>query len=125
MLYVYSASGEILSYINKSLLFHWLARARKAADLQFRFLACLAVNQSDLTAVDEGSEFILIILVMGNSSTMNSLHIQYPVAPHTSAMVIGKKYYSTDGEHFDGFTIKILSSIKNLRRQVIIVQLNG
>ena len=65
------------------------------------------MNQSDLTAVDEGSEFILIILVMGNSSTMNSLHIRVSkVAPHTSAMVIGKKYYSTDGEHFDGFTIK-------------------
>ena len=74
------------------------------------------MNQSDLTAVDEGSEFIPHYTSDGKFLYHElSPYTSIKVAPHTSAMVIGKKYYSTDGEHFDGFTIKNPFLYKNLR----------
>ena len=73
--YVYSASGEILSYINQGSIVSLDSSTRKGGRLAVSISGLSGyMNQSDLTAVDEGSEFILIILVMGNSSTMNSLH---------------------------------------------------
>ena len=115
--YVYSASGEILSYINQGSIVSLDSLTRKGGRLAVSISSLSGyMNQSDLTAVDEGSEFIPHYTSDGKFLYHElSPYTSIKVAPHTSAMVIGKKYYSTDGEHFDGFTIKNPFLYKNLR----------
>ena len=115
--YVYSASGEILSYINQGSIVSLDSLTRKGGRLAVSISGLSGyMNQSDLTAVDEGSEFIPHYTSDGKFLYHElSPYPSIKVAPHTSAMVIGKKYYSTDGEHFDGFTIKNPFLYKNLR----------
>lgn len=115
--YVYSASGEILSYINQGSVVSLDSLTRKGGRLAVSISGLSGyMNQSDLTAVDEGSEFIPHYTSDGKFLYHElSPYTSIKVAPHTSAMVIGKKYYSTDGEHFDGFTIKNPFLYKNLR----------
>ena len=115
--YVYSASGEILSYINQGSIVSLDSSTRKGGRLAVSISGLSGyMNQSDLTAVDEGSEFIPHYTSDGKFLYHElSPYTSIKVAPHTSAMVIGKKYYSTDGEHFDGFTIKNPFLFKNLR----------
>lgn len=115
--YVYSASGEILSYINQGSIVSLDSSTRKGGRLAVSISGLSGyMNQSDLTAVDERSEFIPHYTSDGKFLYHElSPYTSIKVAPHTSAMVIGKKYYSTDGEHFDGFTIKNPFLYKNLR----------
>ena len=115
--YVYSASGEILSYINQGSIVSLDSSTRKGGRLAVSISGLSGyMNQSDLTAVDEGSEFIPHYTSDGKFLYHElSPYTSIKVAPHTSAMVISKKYYSTDGEHFDGFTIKNPFLYKNLR----------
>ena len=115
--YIYSASGEILSYINQGSIVSLDSSTRKGGRLAVSISGLSGyMNQSDLTAVDEGSEFIPHYTSDGKFLYHElSPYTSIKVAPHTSAMVIGKKYYSTDGEHFDGFTIKNPFLYKNLR----------
>ena len=115
--YVYSASGEILSYINQGSIVSLDSSTRKGGRLAVSISGLSGyMNQSDLTAVDEGSEFIPHYTSDGKFLYHElSPYTSIKVAPHTSAMVIGKKYYSTDGEHFDGFTVKNPFLFKNLR----------
>ena len=115
--YVYSASGEILSYINQGSIVSLDSLTRKGGRLAVSISGLSGyMNQSDLTAVNEGSEFIPHYTSDGKFLYHElSPYTSIKVAPHTSAMVIGKKYYSTDGEHFDGFTIKNPFLYKNLR----------
>ena len=115
--YVYSASGEILSYINQGSIVSLDSSTRKGGRLAVSISGLSGyMNQSDLTAVDEGSEFIPHYTSDGKFLYHElSPYTSIKVAPHISAMVIGKKYYSTDGEHFDGFTIKNPFLYKNLR----------
>ena len=115
--YVYSASGEILSYINQGSIVSMDSSTRKGGRLAVSISGLSGyMNQSDLTAVDEGSEFIPHYTSDGKFLYHElSPYTSIKVAPHTSAMIIGKKYYSTDGEHFDGFTIKNPFLYKNLR----------
>lgn len=115
--YVYSASGEILSYINQGSIVSLDSSTRKGGRLAVSISGLSGyMNQSDLTAVDEGSEFIPHYTSDGKFLYHElSPYTSIKVAPHTSAMIIGKKYYSTDGEHFDGFTIKNPFLYKNLR----------
>ena len=115
--YVYSASGEILSYINQGSIVSLDSLTRKGGRLAVSISGLSGyMNQSDLTAVDEGSEFIPHYTSDGKFLYHElSPYTSIKVAPHTSAMVIGKKYYSTDGEHFDDFTIKNPFLYKNLR----------
>ena len=115
--YVYSASGEILSYINQGSIVSLDSSTRKGGRLAVSISGLSGyMNQSDLTAVDEGSEFIPHYTSDGKFLYHElSPYTSIKVAPHTSAMVIGKKYYSTDGEHFDDFTIKNPFLYKNLR----------
>ena len=57
--YVYSASGEILSYINQGSIVSLDSLTRKGGRLAVSISGLSGyMNQSDLTAVDEGSEFI-------------------------------------------------------------------
>lgn len=115
--YVYSASGEILSYINQGSIVSLDSSTRKGGRLAVSISGLSGyMNQSDLTAVDEGSEFIPHYTSDGKFLYHElSPYTSIKVAPHTSAMIIGKKYYSTDGEHFEGFTIKNPFLYKNLR----------
>ena len=115
--YIYSASGDILSYINQGSIVSLDSSTRKGGRLAVSISGLSGyMNQSDLTAVDEGSEFIPHYTSDGKFLYHElSPYTSIKVAPHTSAMVIGKKYYSTDGEHFDGFTIKNPFLYKNLR----------
>ena len=116
--YVYSSSGEKLSYVSKGTIVS-LGDTQSTKNTQIPVnISGLSgfMNKSDLTAVDEGSEFIPHYTSDGKFLYHElSPYTSIKVAPHTSAMVIGKKYYSTDGEHFDGFTVKNPFLFKNLR----------
>ena len=116
--YVYSSSGEKLSYVSKGTIVS-LGDTQSTKNTQIPVnISGLSgfMNKSDLTAVDEGSEFIPHYTSDGKFLYHElSPYTSIKVAPHTSAMIIGKKYYSTDGEHFDGFTIKNPFLYKNLR----------
>ena len=116
--YVYSSSGEKLSYVSQGTIVSFGdTQAPKNTQIPVNISGLSGfMNRSDLTAVDEGSEFIPHYTSDGKFLYHElSPYTSIKVAPHTSAMVIGKKYYSTDGEHFDGFTIKNPFLFKNLR----------
>lgn len=114
--YIYSESGDILSYVNQGSIVTYDSSKSKGSRLAVSISGLSGyMNQSDLTSVDEGSEFIPHYTTDGRFLYHElSPYTSIRVAPHTSAMKIGKKYYSNDGEHFDGFTIKNRFLFKNL-----------
>ena len=114
--YIYSESGDILSYVNQGSIVTYDSSKSKGSRLAVSISGLSGyMNQSDLTLVDEGSEFIPHYTTDGRFLYHElSPYTSIRVAPHTSAMKIGKKYYSNDGEHFDGFTIKNRFLFKNL-----------
>ena len=114
--YIYSESGDILSYVNQGSIVTYDSSKTKGSRLAVSISGLSGyMNQSDLTLVEEGSEFIPHYTTDGRFLYHElSPYTSIRVAPHTSAMKIGKKYYSKDGEHFDGFTIKNRLLFKNL-----------
>jgi len=114
--YIYSESGDILSYVNQGSIVTYDGSKSKGSRLAVSISGLSGyMNQSDLVLVDEGSEFIPHYTTDGRFLYHElSPYTSIRVAPHTSAMKIGKKYYSKDGEHFDGFTIKNRFLFKNL-----------
>lgn len=114
--YIYSESGDILSYVNQGSIVTYDGSKSKGSRLAVSISGLSGyMNQSDLALVDEGSEFIPHYTTDGRFLYHElSPYTSIRVAPHTSAMKIGKKYYSRDGEHFDGFTIKNRFLFKNL-----------
>ena len=114
--YIYSESGDILSYVNQGSIVTYDGSKTKGGRLAVSISGLSGyMNQSDLTLVEEGSEFIPHYTTDGRFLYHElSPYTSIRVAPHTSAMKIGKKYYSKDGEHFDGFTIKNRFLFKNL-----------
>ena len=114
--YIYSESGDILSYVNQGSIVTYDSSKTKGNRLAVSISGLSGyMNQSDLTLVEEGSEFIPHYTTDGRFLYHElSPYTSIRVAPHTSAMKIGKKYYSKDGEHFDGFTIKNRFLFKNL-----------
>ena len=114
--YIYSESGDILSYVNQGSIVTYDSSKSKGSRLAVSISGLSGyMNQSDLTLVDEESEFIPHYTTDGRFLYHElSPYTSIRVAPHTSAMKIGKKYYSNDGEHFDGFTIKNRFLFKNL-----------
>ena len=114
--YIYSESGDILSYVNQGSIVTYDSSKTKGSRLAVSISGLSGyMNQSDLTLVDEGSEFIPHYTTDGRFLYHElSPYTSIRVAPHTSSMKIGKKYYSNDGEHFDGFTIKNRFLFKNL-----------
>jgi len=71
----------------------------------------------DLVAIDKDSEFVPHYTSDGKYFYHElSPYVSLRVAPHSSAMTIGKKYYSTDGIHFDGFTIENPFLFRNLTK---------
>ena len=114
--YIYSESGDILSYVNQGSIVTYDSSKSKDSRLAVSISGLSGyMNQNDLTLVDEESEFIPHYTTDGRFLYHElSPYTSIRVAPHTSAMKIGKKYYSKDGEHFDGFTIKNRFLFKNL-----------
>lgn len=114
--YIYSESGDILSYVNQGSIVTYDGSKTKGSRLAVSISGLSGyMNQRDLTLVEEGSEFIPHYTTDGRFLYHElSPYTSIRVAPHTSAMKIGKKYYSKDGEHFDGFTIKNRFLFKNL-----------
>ena len=114
--YIYSESGDILSYVNQGSIVTYDGSKSKGSRLAVSISGLSGyMNQSDLALVEEGSEFIPHYTTDGRFLYHElSPYTSIRVAPHTSAMKIGKKYYSKDGEHFDGFTIKNRFLFKNL-----------
>ena len=114
--YIYSESGDILSYVNQGSIVTYDSSKSKGSRLAVSISGLYGyMNQNDLTLVDEESEFIPHYTTDGRFLYHElSPYTSIRVAPHTSAMKIGKKYYSKDGEHFDGFTIKNRFLFKNL-----------
>ena len=114
--YIYSESGDILSYVNQGSIVTYDGSKSKGSRLAVSISGLSGyMNQSDLALVEEGSEFIPHYTTDGRFLYHElSPYTSIRVASHTSAMKIGKKYYSKDGEHFDGFTIKNRFLFKNL-----------
>ncbi len=114
--YIYSESGDILSYVNQGSIVTYDGSKSKGIRLAVSISGLSGyMNQSDLALVEEESEFIPHYTTDGRFLYHElSPYTSIRVAPHTSAMKIGKKYYSKDGEHFDGFTIKNRFLFKNL-----------
>ena len=106
---VYNADGEKLSYISQGSVV-WLDRDRKSDDKRLAItVSGLSgyMKTEDLQALDVSKDFIpyyesdghrLYHYVAQNASI--------PVAAHLSDMEVGKKYYSADGLHFDGFNLE-------------------
>ena len=114
--YIYSESGDILSYVNQGSIVTYDSSKSKGSRLAVSISGLYGyMNQNDLTLVDEESEFIPHYTTDGRFLYHElSPYTSIRVAPYTSSMKIGKKYYSNDGEHFDGFTIKNRFLFKNL-----------
>ena len=117
--YVYSASGERLSYVSQGTIVS-LGDAQSKKDSQIPVnISGLSgfMNKSDLVAIDKDSEFVPHYTSDGKYFYHElSPYVSLRVAPHSSAMTIGKKYYSTDGIHFDGFTIENPFLFRNLTK---------
>ena len=65
------------------------------------------MNKNDLVAVSSASDFIPHYTTDGKYLYHElSPYASIRVAPHSSAMTIGKKYYSADGANFDNFTVE-------------------
>ena len=117
--YVYSASGERLSYVSQGTIVS-LGDDKSKKDSQIPVnISGLSgfMNKSDLVAIDKESEFVPHYTSDGKYFYHElSPYVSLRVAPHSSAMTIGKKYYSTDGIHFDGFTIENPFLFRNLTK---------
>ena len=105
-----------MSYVNQGSIVTYDGSKSKGSRLAVSISGLSGyMNQSDLALVEEESEFIPHYTTDGRFLYHElSPYTSIRVAPHTSAMKIGKKYYSKDGEHFDGFTIKNRFLFKNL-----------
>ena len=114
---VYNADGEKLSYISQGSVV-WLDKDRKSDEKHLAItISGLSgyMKTEDLQALDASKDFIpyyesdghrLYHYVAQNASI--------PVAAHLSDMEVGKKYYSADGLHFDGFKLEIPFLFKDL-----------
>ena len=106
---VYNADGEKLSYISQGSVV-WLDKDRKSDDKR------LAITISGLSgymkteylqALDASKDFIPYYESDGHRFYHHvAQNASIPVAAHLSDMEVGKKYYSADGLHFDGFKIE-------------------
>ena len=106
---VYDADGEKLSYISQGSVV-WLDKDRKSDDKRLAItISGLSgyMKTEDLQALDASKDFIPYYESDGHRFyhyvTQNA---SIPVASHLSDMEVGKKYYSADGLHFDGFKLE-------------------
>ena len=106
---VYNADGDKLSYISQGSVV-WLDKDRKSDDKRLAItVSGLSgyMKTEDLQALDASKDFIPYYESDGHRFYHYvAQNASIPVASHLSDMEVGKKYYSADGLHFDGFKLK-------------------
>ena len=106
---VYNADGEKLSYISQGSVV-WLDKDRKSDDKRLAItISGLSgyMKTEDLQALDASKNFIPYYESDGHRFYHYvAQNASIPVASHLSDMEVGKKYYSADGLHFDGFNLE-------------------
>ena len=106
---VYDADGEKLSYISQGSVV-WLDKDRKSDDKRLAItISGLSgyMKTEDLQALDASKDFIPYYASAGyHFYHYVAQNASIPVASHLSDMEVGKKYYSADGLHFDGFNLE-------------------
>ena len=114
---VYDADGEKLSYISQASVV-WLDKDRKSDDKRMAItISGLSgyMKTEDLQALDASKDFIPYYESDGHRFYHYvAQNASIPVASHLSDMEVGKKYYSADGLHFDGFNLENPFLFKNL-----------
>ena len=114
---VYNADGEKLSYISQGSVV-WLDKDRKSDDKRLAItISGLSgyMKTEDLQALDASKDFIPYYESDGHRFYHYvAQNASIPVASHLSDMEVGKKYYSADGLHFDGFNLEIPFLFKDL-----------
>ena len=115
---VYSASGEKLSYISQGSIVSIDGDEAKDGRLPVKISGLSGyMNKSDLVAVSSDSDFIPHYASDGNYLYHElSPYASIRVAPHSSSMAIGKKYYSADGINFENFTVENPFLFRDLRK---------
>lgn len=106
---VYNADGEKLSYISQGSVV-WLDKDRKSDDKRLAItISGLSgyMKTEDLQALDASKDFIPYYESDGHRFYHYvAQNASVPVVSHLSDMEVGKKYYSADGLHFDGFKLE-------------------
>lgn len=106
---IYNADGEKLSYISQGSVV-WLDKDRKSDDKRLAItISGLSgyMKTEDLHALDASKDFIPYYESDGHRFYHYvAQNASIPVAYHLSDMEVGKKYYSADGLHFDGFNLE-------------------
>lgn len=106
---VYNADGEKLSYISQGSVV-WLDKDRKSDDKRLAItISGLSgyMKTEDLQALDASKDFIPYYESDGHRFYHYvAQNASIPVSSHISDMEVGKKYYSADGLHFDGFNLE-------------------
>ena len=115
---VYSASGDKLSYISQGSIVSIDGTETKDGRLPVKISGLSGyMNKSDLVAVSSDSDFIPHYATDGNYLYHElSPYASIRVAPHSSSMAIGKKYYSADGINFENFTVENPFLFRDLRK---------
>ena len=115
---VYSASGDKLSYISQGSIVAIDGAEAKDGRLPVKISGLSGyMNKSDLVAVSSDSDFIPHYATDGNYLYHElSPYASIRVAPHSSSMAIGKKYYSADGKNFENFTVENPFLFRDLRK---------
>lgn len=116
--YVYSASGDRLSYISQGSIVSVTGAEVQGGRLPVKISGLSGyMNKNDLVAVSSDSEFIPHYTTDGRYLYHElSPYASIRVAPHSSSMTIGKKYYSADGINFENFTVKNPFLFRDLRK---------
>ena len=115
---VYSASGDKLSYISQGSIVSIDGTETKDGRLPVKISGLSGyMNKSDLVAVSSDSDFIPHYATDGNYLYHElSPYASIRVAPNSSSMAIGKKYYSADGINFENFTVENPFLFRDLRK---------
>ena len=114
---IYNADGEKLSYISQGSVV-WLDKDRKSDDKRLAItISGLSgyMKTEDLQALDASKDFIPYYESDGHRFYHYvAQNASIPVSSHLSDMEVGKKYYSADGLHFDGFNLESPFLFKDL-----------
>ena len=114
---IYNADGEKLSYISQGSVV-WLDKDRKSDDKRLPItISGLSgyMKTEDLQALDASKDFIPYYESDGHRFYHYvAQNASIPVASHLSDMEVGKKYYSADGLHFNGFNLENRFLFKDL-----------
>ena len=116
--YVYSASGARLSYISQGTIVAISDTESQGDRLPVQISGLSGfMNKSDLAAVNTNNEFIPHYTSDGRYVYHElSPYTSIRVAPHSSSMAIGTKYYSADGVNFDNFKVENPFLYRDLRK---------